>query len=102
MRFAERLGHPPRIRDRRTLGTQIDRDATGKPLREGFADFFQVWVGFPSRNVAEGVTTSATDMTNISNVRGRWNAGFDIESKKEKMGQVFSEDCCHISSVFVK
>ncbi|MCX7096093.1 MAG: hypothetical protein NTY50_21980 [Methylobacter sp.] len=54
----------------------------GLPLEEGFASFFAMWVGFPDRNVAEGVTNSTT-AKNISNVPGRWSAGgFDIETNK--------------------
>ncbi|NSW84812.1 MAG: hypothetical protein HPY84_00660 [Syntrophobacteraceae bacterium] len=42
----------------------------GMALREGFAEFIPAWVGYPSRNVAEGGFSS-----------GRWNLGYDIETR---------------------
>jgi hypothetical protein len=42
----------------------------GMALREGFADFIPGWVGYPSRNVAEGGFSS-----------GRWSLGYDPENR---------------------
>ncbi len=42
----------------------------GMALREGFANFVAAWVGYPSRNVAEGGFNS-----------GRWALGWDAEQR---------------------
>jgi len=42
----------------------------GMALREGFANFLAGWVGYPSRNVADGGFGS-----------GRWALSFDLESR---------------------
>ncbi|TAN49173.1 MAG: hypothetical protein EPN21_12875 [Methylococcaceae bacterium] len=62
--------------------TSCHPDALGRPLREGFADFFQVWVGFTDRNLKVNITNSNT-ANNVSNVAGRWWSPFDIESKAD-------------------
>lgn len=59
--------------------TSCHPDDLGSPLREGFADFFQVWVGFPNSNLDLNVSNSGT-AKNVSNVAGRWWSPFDIES----------------------
>jgi hypothetical protein len=42
----------------------------GMALREGFANFMPAWVGYPSRNVAEGGFSA-----------GRWALGYDPETR---------------------
>lgn len=42
----------------------------GMTLREGFADFMAAWVGYPTRNVADGGFNS-----------GRWALGWDAEQR---------------------
>ena len=45
-------------------------DRLGMALREGFANFMPAWVGYPSRNVADGGFSS-----------GRWALGLDAEKR---------------------